>query len=137
MNDGRWEKDFDARIGKANTVLRELYCSVVTKWGHSNTAKLLAIRSFFVPKITYGHETSEMTERLLAQVQSEEMGIFPKGSRFGTSRHRCRSKQFLEVRRVFCPTFPKLSRKNFLRQTSSLQIFSSFWYIMFSSTTLP
>jgi len=39
MGDGRQNK-VDARIGKTNTVLRELYRSVVKKGELSNTAKL-------------------------------------------------------------------------------------------------
>ena len=38
-SDGSRKKNIDTRIGKANAVLRELYCSVVTKREISNTAK--------------------------------------------------------------------------------------------------
>jgi len=33
-------KEIDTRIGEANAVVRELYCSVVTKRGLSKNAKL-------------------------------------------------------------------------------------------------
>ena len=56
-SDGRQSEDIDTRIGKANTVLRELYRSVVTKRELSNTANLSVIESFFVPILTKGHES--------------------------------------------------------------------------------
>jgi len=37
---GRWNKEIDTRIGKANALLRELYRSVVTKLELSNTGKM-------------------------------------------------------------------------------------------------
>jgi len=40
----------------------------------------------------------------------------------------------LGVQRIFCPNFPKFSRKT-LQQTFSLQIFCNCRYIIFSSTT--
>jgi len=39
-SDRRWSKEVDARIAKANAVLRELYRYVITTWELSNTAKL-------------------------------------------------------------------------------------------------
>jgi len=48
-------KRIDARIGKANAVLRELYCSVVTKQGLSNNANFSVFKSVFVPILTCGH----------------------------------------------------------------------------------
>ena len=36
-------------------------------------------------------------------------------------KHRCMTKQFLRVRRMFCPNFPKFSWKTFMRQTFPLQ----------------
>jgi len=38
-------------------VVRELYCSVVTKWVLSKTAKLSVFESFFFPILTCGHES--------------------------------------------------------------------------------
>jgi len=64
----RWNKDIDTRLGEANTVLRELQGSVITKLEFSNTAKL----SVFVPILTYSHESSLMTERMLFPVQAAE-----------------------------------------------------------------
>ena len=39
-----------------HSVLREIYCSVVTKWELSKTAKLSVFKSVFVPILTCGHE---------------------------------------------------------------------------------
>jgi len=54
-SDGIRNKEIDLRIGKANSALRELYCSVVTKRELSKTAKLLVFKSVFVPILTCGH----------------------------------------------------------------------------------
>jgi len=50
-------KEFDTRIGKANVVLRELYCSVVKKRELSKNAKLSVFKSVFVPILTCGQES--------------------------------------------------------------------------------
>ena len=50
-------KGIDARIGKANAVLRKLYCSVVTKRELSKNAKLPVFKSVFLPILTCGHES--------------------------------------------------------------------------------
>jgi len=39
-SDGSRNKEIDTRIGKANAILRELYCSVIAKREYSKTAKL-------------------------------------------------------------------------------------------------
>jgi len=57
MSDGSRNKNFDTRIGKANAVLRELYCSVVTKREISNTAKSSGFKPDFVPMLTCGYES--------------------------------------------------------------------------------
>ena len=50
-------KGIDTRIGKANAVLRELYCSVVTKRVLSKCAKLIVFKTVFVvPILTCIHE---------------------------------------------------------------------------------
>jgi len=56
-SDGSRNKNIDTRIGKANSVLRELCCSVVTKREISNTAKFSDFQSVFVPTLTCGHES--------------------------------------------------------------------------------
>jgi len=56
-SDGSRNKEIDTRIGKANSVLRELYCSLVTKRELSKTAKLSVFKSVFVPILTCGHES--------------------------------------------------------------------------------
>ena len=48
-------KGIDTRICKVNAVLRELYCSVVTKRELSKNAKLSVFKSVFVPILTCGH----------------------------------------------------------------------------------
>jgi len=65
----------DTRIGEANAVLRELYCSVGTRRELSNTTKLSVFKSIFVAILTYGHESWIMTERILSQVQAPEIGF--------------------------------------------------------------
>ena len=50
-------KGIDTRVGKTNTLLRELYCSVVTKQGLSNNANFSVFKSVVVPILTCGHES--------------------------------------------------------------------------------
>jgi len=50
-------KGIDARIGKANAVLHELYCFVVTKRELSKTAKLSDFKSIFHSIFTCCHES--------------------------------------------------------------------------------
>jgi len=47
----------DTRIGNANAVRRELYCSGVTKQELSKNAKLSLFKSVFVPILTCGHQS--------------------------------------------------------------------------------
>jgi len=44
-------------FGKANVVLRELYCSMVKKRELLKKAKLSVFKSVFVPILTSGHES--------------------------------------------------------------------------------
>jgi len=57
MSDRSWNKGIDTRSRIANAVLRELYCSVVTKRELSKTTKLSGFKSVFVPILTCGHES--------------------------------------------------------------------------------
>ena len=50
-SDGSRNKEIDTRIGKANAVLREFYCSVVAKRELSKTEKLSVFKSVFVPHL--------------------------------------------------------------------------------------
>jgi len=75
MSDQGWSEEVDAWIAEANTVLHELYHSVVTKREVSSTAKLLVFKSVFVPILTYDHESWIMTEIILSQGQAAEMGF--------------------------------------------------------------
>jgi len=54
-SDGSRNKGIDARICKANAVLRELYSSVETKRELSKNAKLSVSQSVFVRILTCGH----------------------------------------------------------------------------------
>ena len=56
-SDKRRNKGVDTQIGKANGVLRELFCSVVAKQGLSNKANFSVSKSVFVPILTCGHES--------------------------------------------------------------------------------
>jgi len=56
MSNGNWNKEINRWIGKAHSVLRELYCSVVTKWELSKTTNLSVFKSVFVPILTCGLE---------------------------------------------------------------------------------
>ena len=64
-SDRRWSEEIDARIGQTKAVLRELYCSVVTKRELSNTSKLSVIELILVPILTYGHESWILEENCL------------------------------------------------------------------------
>jgi len=64
-SDGSRNKEINTQIGKANAVLRELYCSLVEKRELSRSAKLSVIKSVFVPILTCGHESYVTTERIL------------------------------------------------------------------------
>ena len=48
-SDGSGNKEIDTRIGKANAVLREFYCSVVAKRELSKTAMLSVFKSVSGP----------------------------------------------------------------------------------------
>jgi len=87
-SDGSWNKESDRRIAKANAVLREPYCSVVTKREISNTAKLSVFKLVFVPILTYGHESYVTTERILSKRTNGRDGNFATSplSHFSESR---------------------------------------------------
>ena len=82
------DKEIDTRVGKVNTVLRELYLSVVTKRELSNTAELSVFKSVFVPISTYRHEYWIISERVVSELSSARGRdeIFGKSSRYATSR---------------------------------------------------
>jgi len=62
-SDESQHKGIDTRIGKANAVLRELYCSMVTKQGISNNANLSVFKSVVVPILTCCHESQVKNKR--------------------------------------------------------------------------
>ena len=63
-SDGRQDEKLDTRTGKASAVMRALHCSDVMKRELSKKAKLSIFEAVFVPILTYGHESSAMTERV-------------------------------------------------------------------------
>ena len=80
--------EVDTRICRGNTVLRELYRSVVTKRELSNTAKLSVCKLVFVLILTSGHihESWVMTEKNIISNASSRNGIFAKSPLCDTSR---------------------------------------------------
>jgi len=86
-SDPRWNKQIDTCIGKTNTVLRELCHFVMTKRELSNTkhCKAFFFKSFFVPILTYRHESWITTERMLLHVQTIEVGFL--GRFHGVTAH--------------------------------------------------
>jgi len=56
-SDGSRNKEIDTRIGKANAVMRELYCSVVAKRELSKTAMLSVFSYCLFPFLTCGHDS--------------------------------------------------------------------------------
>ena len=72
-SDERQDEELDTRIGKASAVMRALHYSVVMKRELSKKAKLSIFKAFFVPILTYGHESWVMTKRVRSQVQASEM----------------------------------------------------------------
>jgi len=54
-NDGSRNEGIDTLIGKASAVLREIYCSVVTKRDLSKNTKLSVFKSVFVPIYICSH----------------------------------------------------------------------------------
>jgi len=73
-SDGSRNKGVYSRIGEANAVLGELYCSVVLKRELAKTAKLSVFKSVFVSILTCGQESYVTTERILSKEQTAEMG---------------------------------------------------------------
>ena len=76
--DGRQNEESDVRAGKANAAMRALHNSVVLKRELSRKAKLTVFKSIFVPILTYGHESSVMTERVRSQMQTSEVRFLRK-----------------------------------------------------------
>ena len=58
--------------------MRALHCSVVMKPEFSKKAKLSVFKAFFVPILTYGHESWVITERMRSQVQASKMSFLRK-----------------------------------------------------------
>jgi len=60
----RWNRKIDILIVRANAVMHELYCFVVTKQ-LSSTTNLSVFKSVLVVIFAYGHELWIMTETVL------------------------------------------------------------------------
>jgi len=93
-------KGIDTLIGKANAVLRELHCSVVTKRKFSKNAKLSVFKSVFVPNLTCGHESWVTTERILSKEQTAEIGYFRRvlGVKLCDKDHRSEIRKTRDVK---------------------------------------
>jgi len=74
-SDANRNKDIDIRVGKASAILREFYRSVVPDRELSNTTKLSVFKSVFVSFLIYAYEYWVMTEKILSQMQTAEMGF--------------------------------------------------------------
>ena len=75
-NDGRRNKAIDPKIGKENLVIPEVCRSVVIKTKLPNIAKLSAIKSVFLPILTYGNESWAMIEGMLSEVLAAKIGFW-------------------------------------------------------------
>jgi len=93
-------KDIDTRIGKANAVVRELYCSMVTKREFSRNAKLSVFKSVFVPILTCDHESLVTTEKMLSKEQAAEMGYLRRvlGVTLGDKEDRSEIRKAQDVK---------------------------------------
>ena len=63
-SDGRQDEELDTRIGKASGVMRALLYLAVMKQELSKKAMILIFKTFFVPFLTYGHESWVITRRV-------------------------------------------------------------------------
>ena len=94
-------KGIDTWIDNANAVLRELYCSVVTKRELSKTAKQLVFKSIFVPILTCGHKScSRWRQRILSKEQTAEMGYLRRvlGVTLRDKEHRSEIRKARDVK---------------------------------------
>ena len=74
-SDGRQNNELDIRIGKASSVIDQLYRSVVLKRELCTRAKVFVFISIFVSILTYGHECWVMTKRVRSRVQAAKIGF--------------------------------------------------------------
>ena len=93
-------KGIDTRVRKANAVLRELYCSMVTKGALSKHAKLSVFKSVFLPILTCGHNSLVTTERILSKEQTAEMGYLRRvlGVTLRDKKHRRETRKAQDVK---------------------------------------
>ena len=99
-SDGSRNKELDTLIRTANEVLRELYCSMVTKRELSKTAKLLVFKSVFLQILTCGHESYVTTERILLKEQTAEIGYLRRalGAKRLDKEHRSEIRKARDVK---------------------------------------
>ena len=104
-SDGRRSEEIDTRVGKAITVLRELYHAVVTKRELSSTAKPSVVQISFCSD---SHLWSWILGYLWKNIISSTRGrnrIFAKSARCDTSRQNAQlwHSQRPECRTTFLP----------------------------------
>jgi len=95
--DGKRNKKLVTRRGNGNVVLGELCRFVVTKRHLSNTAKLSVCK--FGPVHTSVYQFSEMTEKLLSQVQAAQMGLLRRVHKmtFSDKVRSCQIRKALNI----------------------------------------
>jgi len=119
-SDGSRKKNIDTRIGKANAVLRELYCSVVTKREISNTAK-------FSNFISCGHLRWPMKNRRQRWDICEEFSVrhfVTKSTGLKSVKPSMSTSHFSESRDpnyVSSAMCPECSRKEWWNKSFGLQ----------------
>jgi len=99
-SDGSRNKGTDTRDCKANAVVHELYCSVVTERELSKNAKVSVFKPIFVPILTCGHESQVTTERILSKEQTAEMGYLRRvlGVTLRDKEHRSDLREAQDVK---------------------------------------
>jgi len=102
-SDGSRNKGIDSRIGEANAILGELYCSVVSKQELTKTAKFSVFKSLFTPILTCGHESYVTTERILSKEQRADMGYLRRvlSVTFRDKEHRSEIRKAQDVKPLF------------------------------------
>ena len=103
-SEGRQDEELDTRISKASALMRALHSSVVMKRELSKKAKLSIFKTFFVPILTYGHESWVTTKRVRSHLQTSEMRFLRRiegVTLFYKVRVALRFKNFLTSKRYF------------------------------------
>ena len=96
--DGKQDEELDTRIRKSSAVMRSWHYLIVMKRELSKKTKLSIFKKFFVPFLTYGHESWVMTERVRSQVQESKMRFLQRIKRVTLFNKVLRSS---EIRKFF------------------------------------